>query len=374
MIKTSWGHPIVPKVLPTKRGSSMDIDAYLKEKSKTSLMIVGFVFTSLVGVLDYITGSELRIDVFYLIPISFVVWYISKKAGIIISAISILSIFFSDFLSKPNFDVHFTDLWNMAMILLFFIFVTLSLSKLRISLREQRQLSLELQTALDDSKTTNESLEAFSYSVSHDLSAPLRRTEGFVKMIAEQYSDKLDETGKDYIRRVCSNTRRMQDLIDALLKLSRYGRGNLNRSKVDLTAMVRRALEDAAKSWPGRQAEIATADGVTVDGDPALLQVIVFNLVENAWKFTRHRPVSKIEFGLTKIDGKDVYFVRDNGAGFSMKNAESLFKPFQRLHTESEFPGFGIGLATVQRIIYRHGGRIWAESEVNKGATFYFTL
>lgn len=352
----------------------MSIDTYLKSKSKTSLMTVGIALTLLVGVADYITGSEIRIDVFYLLPISFVVWYINKKAAIIISTISILSIIISDRLSEPNYHIHFIDLWNLAMILVFFIVVSLALSKLRIILYEQRQLSLELQNALDDVKITNESLEAFSYSVSHDLTAFLWRIESYAEMISEKYSDKLDDTGKDYIHRVCSNTQRMQDLIDALLKLSRHTRGDLNRSRVDLTAMVRRTIEEIAKSWPGRQVKIVTADGVTADGDPALLQMIISNLIENAWKFTKHRPVTKIEFGLTNIDGKDVYFVRDNGAGFSMENAEQLFKPFQRFHSKAEFPGFGIGLATVQRIIHRHGGRIWAESEVNMGATFYFTL
>ncbi|MGC1455921.1 MAG: ATP-binding protein [Nitrospirota bacterium] len=352
----------------------MGIDTYLKGKSKTSLMTVGIALTLLVGVADYITGSEIRIDVFYLLPISFAVWYINKKAGIIISMLSILSIIMSDHLSDPNYHIHIIDLWNLAMILVFFIVVSLALSKLRTILYEQRQLSLKLEDALHDLKTTNESLEAFSYSVSHDLTAFLWRIGSYAEMLAEKYSDRLDDAGKDYLQRVCSNATRMKDLIDALLKLSRHACGNLNRSRVDLTAMVRSTIEEIAKSLPGRQVEIATANGVTADGDPALLQMIISNLLENAWKFTRHRPLSKIEFGLTNIDGKDVYFVRDNGAGFSMENASKLFKPFQRLHSQSEFPGFGIGLATVQRIIHRHGGRIWAEGEVNKGATFYFTL
>ncbi len=352
----------------------MRIAFFFKKKSKTSLMAVSMTLTLVVGVLDYITGSEIRIDVFYLLPISFAVWYINKKAGIIISTVSVLSIFLSDHLSDPNYHIRFIDLWNLVMIFVFFIVVSLVLSKLRIILHEQRGLSLGLQKALDDVKTSNEALEAFSYSVSHDLRAPLWRIQSYAQMIDDKYSDKLDEAGKDYIYRVCSNTQRMQDLIDALLKMSRYDRGNLNRSKVDLTAMVRRGIEEIAKGWPGRQVEFVVADGVTADADPALLQVIIFNLAENALKFTKHRPVTKIKFGVKKIDGKDVYFIRDNGAGFNMEHAKKLFKPFQRLHTESEFAGFGIGLATVQRIIQRHGGRIWAESEMNKGATFYFTL
>ncbi len=352
----------------------MGINEYIKGRSKTNLMMIAMVFTTLIGYIDYRTGSELRIDVFYLIPISFVAWYISKKAGILISSMSALLIFFADVLSKPGHPVHGIFVWDVSMMLLFFMIVTLSLSKLQTTLDEQRQLSSEMQKALDDIETSNESLEAFSYSVSHDLRAPLWRIEGFTEIIAEKYSDKLDDKGKGYLRSIFSGTQRMKDLIDALLKLSRYSDSNLIRSKVDLTAMVRRALEEKVKSLPDRKVEIVTADGVTADGDPALLLVVILNLVENAWKFTKQRPVTKIEFGVTTIDGKDVYFIRDNGAGFSMENAKRLFNPFQRFHSESEFPGFGIGLATVQRIINRHGGRIWAESEVEKGATFYFAL
>jgi light-regulated signal transduction histidine kinase (bacteriophytochrome) len=287
---------------------------------------------------------------------------------------SIVLIFSSDLLSNPDHHIHGIDIWNLSMILLFFIIVTLALSQLRTSADEQRKLLSELQKAFDDIKTTNESLEAFSYSVSHDLRSPLWRIEGFTEILAEKYSHALDEKGKEYIGRILSSTQRMKDLIDALLKLALYSRGNINRSSVDLTALVRRTMEESAKSWPGRTVEMVTAAGVIADGDPALLQVVIFNLVENALKFTKHRSVAKIEFGLTKADGKDVYFIRDNGAGFSMTNAKRLFNPFERFHSESDFSGFGIGLATVQRIIHCHGGRIWAESGVDKGATFYFTL
>ncbi len=352
----------------------MDIDAGSKGSTQTIPMTFVVVFTLLLGFVDYLTGFELRIDVFYLLPISFAIWYISKKAAVIVSTLSILLIFFSDLLSKPGYAFHFIDLWNLLVVFLFFIIVILSLSKLRITLDEQRRLSSELQKALSDVQRTNESLESFSSSVSHDLRSPLRRIEIYAQMIEEDYSQKLDEKGRDYIRRVSNNTRIMQDLIEALLKLSRYSRGSLNRSMTDLSALVRMTLEENTKSRPERNVEMVVADGIAADGDPALLQVVVSNLIGNAWKFTKHRPVAKIEFGLKKIEGKDVYFVRDNGAGFSMEHAKRLFSPFQRLHAESEFPGIGIGLATVLRIIHRHGGRIWAESEPDKGATFYFTL
>jgi light-regulated signal transduction histidine kinase (bacteriophytochrome) len=352
----------------------MKINTYVGKKSKASLLALGVTLTLAVGVLDYITGSEIRIDVFYLLPISFVAWYVSKSAGIFISTISTLSIFLSDQLSNPGYHIHFVDLWNLTMIFIFLIVASLILSKLRETLYKQRQLSSELQKSINDVKVANESLEAFSYSVSHDLISPLWRIESYAHMITDKYSGKLDETGNNYLERIGTNIGRMRDLIDALLKLSQFTSGSLNRSKVDLTAMVRRGIDESAKVWPGRQIEIIIANGITADGDPTLLQVIIFNLAENALKFTKHRPVSKIEFGMTKIEGKEVYYIRDNGTGFSMKNADGLFKPFQRLHSGSEFSGFGIGLATVQRIVHRHGGRIWAESEIDKGSTFYFTL
>ncbi len=352
----------------------MNIHSYLQVKSKTTSVIVALIFALFLGFIDYLTGFELRIDVFYLLPIAFAVWYISKKAAVVIATISILLICFSDLLSKPRLDFHFIDLWNLSVVYLFFIVVIWSLSKLRETLDEQTRLSAEHTRALADLKRTNESLEAFSYSVSHDLRAPLRRIQMYAQMIKEDYSRKLDEKGKEYIQSMSYNTQIMQDLIDALLKLSRYSRGSLNRSRTDLTALVRMTLEENAKSRPERKVEMVVADGVTVDGDPALLQVVIANLITNAWKFTKGRPVAKIEFGTAKIEGKDVYFIRDNGAGFSMENVKRLFNPFQRLHTETEFPGIGIGLAMVQRIIHRHGGRIWAEGEPDKGAIFYFTL
>ena len=352
----------------------MNIDTLLQGKAKTIPMIVAIAFTLFLGFIDYLTGFELRIDVFYLLPISFAIWYISKKTALVVSILSILMIYVSDLLSKPYYSLHFIDLWNLSVVFLFFIIVILSLSKLRATLDEQGRLSSELQKALNDIKRTNESLEAFSYSVSHDLRSPLRRIEVYAQMIEEDYSPRLDEAGKDYIRRMCYNTRLMQDLIDALLKLSRYTHASLTRLKVDLSALVRMMLDESARSWPDRTVETVVPGGVSAEGDPAMLQVVVSNLIGNAWKFTMHRQEARIEFGVKKIDGKDVYFIRDNGAGFNMANAQRLFSPFQRLHSESEFPGIGIGLATVQRIIQRHGGKIWAESEPDQGATFYFTL
>jgi PAS domain S-box-containing protein len=220
----------------------------------------------------------------------------------------------------------------------------------------------------------NKELETFSFAVSHDLRAPLRHIDGFIRMLAEDYTEKLDETAKDYIRRVVAGAERMKNLIDALLTLSRFSHGGLNRSKVHLSTLGKSAAAELKKNQPERRVEFIFADDMAAMGDEILLQAVIDNLIGNAWKFTEKCSVARIEFGVMKLNEKNVYFVKDNGTGFDMELSEKMFMPFQRMHTESEFPGLGIGLSVVQRIVNRHGGRVWAEGEVGNGATFYFTL
>lgn len=220
----------------------------------------------------------------------------------------------------------------------------------------------------------NKELEAFSYSVSHDLRAPLRSIDGFSQALLEDYEDKLDEEGRDYLRRVRAASQRMAQLIDDLLNLSRVSRAELRFEEVNLSALAEGIVAELRNAEPERQVEFVVAQDVTAYGDPHLLEVVLENLLRNAWKFTSKHASARIEFGVTEGDGDSAYFVRDNGAGFDMSYAGKLFTPFQRLHAEAEFPGTGIGLATAQRVVHRHGGRVWAEGEVEKGATFYFTL
>jgi PAS domain S-box-containing protein len=220
----------------------------------------------------------------------------------------------------------------------------------------------------------NKDLEAFSYAVSHDLKAPLRRIEGFTTAILEDHAVSLNEIAKDYFQRVVSASRRMFELINAMLSMSRLTRAELREKIVNLSALAEVAAYELKKTAPLRRVEFMIADGIKARGDISLLRSVLENLLNNAWKFSAKQPSATIEFGSTRMDGKDVYFVRDNGAGFHMEYADKLFMPFRRLHAESEFQGLGIGLATIHRIIQRHGGSIWAESDVGKGATFYFTL
>jgi PAS domain S-box-containing protein len=220
----------------------------------------------------------------------------------------------------------------------------------------------------------NKELEAFSYSVSHDLRAPLRSIDGFSQALLEDYEDKLDEQGKDYLRRVRAATQRMSQLIDDLLNLSRISRTEMHYEEVNLTAIAKAIAAELQKTQPERQVEFVIGENIVARGDSHLLSIVLDNLLRNAWKFTSKHLHARIEFGTIQQDGRLVYYVRDNGAGFDMNYANKLFTPFQRLHKSTEFEGTGIGLATVQRIIHRHGGSVWAEGEVEKGATFYFTL
>jgi len=220
----------------------------------------------------------------------------------------------------------------------------------------------------------NRELESFSSSLSHDLSAPLRSIEGFSEALLEDYADSLDETGKDYLRRIYAAGERMDQLLADMVRLSRLSGGEMRDELVDLSRFIHELADELQAREPSRQVRFVIADDVTVTGDPFLLRTAMDNLIGNAWKFSSKHPSATIEFGVTQQGGEPVYFVRDDGAGFDMRYVHKLFAPFQRLHSASEFTGTGMGLAAVERIIRRHGGRIWAESEVEHGATFFFTL
>lgn len=220
----------------------------------------------------------------------------------------------------------------------------------------------------------NDELEAFNYSVSHDLRAPLRTIDGFSQALLEDYEDKLDDEGKDYLGRTRAASQRMGILIDDLLNLSRVTRGDLRYEEVDLSNIARQVQKELEEGNPGRNVTFEIAEGAVTMGDPNLLRAVLDNLIGNAWKFTGNHETGKIEFGVTEDEGRPAFFVKDDGAGFDMNYADNLFGAFQRLHGMTEFSGTGIGLATVQRIIHRHGGRVWAEGEVEAGATFYFTI
>jgi len=220
----------------------------------------------------------------------------------------------------------------------------------------------------------NHELAAFAYSVSHDLRAPLRAIDAFSQALIEDFGAALEARAQDYLRRIRNNTVRMGQLIDDLLKLSRLTRAELHFETVDLTAMARQITTDLQRAESDRTVACTIEPGVIARGDPRLLRVLLENLLGNAWKYTSRHATARIEFGRTTTDGETAYFVRDDGAGFDPTQADKLFRPFQRLHTTEEFEGAGVGLATAQRVVRRHGGQIWADAAPEQGATFFFTL
>lgn len=239
---------------------------------------------------------------------------------------------------------------------------------------EITRLNLDLLRQKAALETVNRELESFSYSVSHDLRAPLRHLEGYTKILEEECGPKLDDSEKKCLRRIRAAAVRMDTLVNALLALARMTRMEIVPHPVDVSAMTREVVDELAKSQPGRNVEVLIEEGIVVMADPRLLRIVMDNLLGNAWKYTSRKEAARIEVGTTEVAGGRACFVRDNGAGFDMAYAQKLFGAFQRLHSDTEFEGIGIGLATVQRIIHRHGGEVWAEGTVGKGATFYFML
>jgi signal transduction histidine kinase len=223
-------------------------------------------------------------------------------------------------------------------------------------------------------EATNRELEAFAYSVSHDLRAPLRAIDGFSQVLLQSQGDRLDARGRDYLGRVRAASQRMGNLIDDLLQLSRVTRAEVRREPVDLSALAEGIAEELSRGDLKREVTFQIRRNVHATGDTRLLRVLLENLLGNAWKFTARRERPRIELGVALVDGAPSYYVRDDGAGFDMAYADKLFGAFQRLHTTDEFEGTGVGLATVQRIVQKHGGRIWADAAIDRGATFYFTL
>jgi signal transduction histidine kinase len=273
---------------------------------------------------------------------------------------------------------------SMLMLQMFICVATLTALVLAAAVTERktaeeqfRRLNMELERRVRERTTqlegTNKELEAFCYSVSHDLRAPLRTVRGFSEVLLEQYQSQLDARGQDYLRRTCDAGLQMDRLIEDLLKLSRVTRSELQHAEINLSLIAQEIAADLVKTEPGRKVEFAISPGVLANGDERLLRQVIENLLRNAWKFTRKQPEARIEFGCAHGESSPI-FVRDNGVGFDMAYSAKLFGVFQRLHSATEFAGSGVGLAIVQRIISRHGGKVWAEAKVNAGATFYFTL
>ncbi|MEO0394889.1 MAG: PAS domain-containing protein [Cyanobacteria bacterium P01_A01_bin.137] len=243
-----------------------------------------------------------------------------------------------------------------------------------IDISDRKRVEAQLKQHAASLEAANKELEAFAYAVSHDLRAPLRAIDGFSKALLEDYDDIIDQEGKRFFARIRANVHSMGTLINTLLALSRLSRVKMRYTHVNLSQLVQELIDELQATDQKRHIDAIIAPGVVAWADPTLMRIALTNLLQNAWKFTRQCPIAQIEFGLEGSGQNTTYFIRDNGAGFDMAYHHMLFTVFQRLHTNREFPGLGIGLATVQRIITRHGGTIWAQGAVNQGATFYFTV
>ena len=283
---------------------------------------------------------------------------------------------FSSRLAEALFDA--TALIVMLSPMLYFFLFKPLLSQIKERRRAEEEvvkLNHELEKRIKELENLNRELESFSYTVSHDLRSPLTCVQGFSNMLVAEYGSSLDNKGNDYLMRVISCSKRMSHIIESLLTLSKVAHFEMNYGSVDLSQIAKAISSEVSRTYPDLRVEFNITEGLVANGDARLIRIVMENLLSNACKYASKRTSPHIEFGAIRNDnGTMTYFVRDNGAGFDMAHADKLFVAFERLHSSEEYPGIGIGLATVQRIIHRHGGRIWAESEVGKGAVFYFTL
>jgi light-regulated signal transduction histidine kinase (bacteriophytochrome) len=320
------------------------------------------------GSADYLTG-DLSLGVFYIVPIAFATWFLGRKAGFVISVTCVIEIFLTNSFVELSVahTFSFTRMWNsMAEGLLLFLTAQF-LFRFKVELDKNTLKARELAAA-------NKELEAFNYSVAHDLRSPLGWIGGFSQILLKRYADLLEEKHRDYLVRIAEGTSNMEKLIDALLNFSKVGHCELRLEPVDLSDLARNIARELTLSAPQRRVTFRIPPSLPAEGDRQLLDVVVRNLMGNAWKYSAGRGETIIELGSMGEGGRRVFFVRDNGVGFSEQEAEALFIPFKRLKGADNVPGHGIGLATVQRIVQRHGGRIWAEGKAGEGAVFYFNL
>jgi light-regulated signal transduction histidine kinase (bacteriophytochrome) len=306
----------------------------------------------------------------YLIPLLIV--YMTENVLIIymiliIDGIAIVLGFFDSLVSPVHESVTEVSLVNRIAGMLVLIIFSIIISFLIQTRKRYQILAGRLENA-------NEELESFSYSAAHDLKTPLGVMKGLSTILIEDYSDSLDKEGIDYLRRISENTVRMNELISDMLKLSKITLQDLHFEQVNMSEVVKPIIDELKQTAPERIVQLHIEPGLVVMADRSLISIALSNLINNAWKYTSKQEIGEITFGSTTVKDKRVYFIKDNGCGFDMNYASNLFKPFRRLHSESEYPGTGVGLATVDRIIKKHLGRVWAESKQNEGATFYFTL
>jgi signal transduction histidine kinase len=351
----------------------MEISKYLGSLSKTVLIISGLVLTILIGFLDYLTGPDLAFIIFYLFPIALVTWFAGRWPGIFISVASAVTWIVSDIMVKASYTHFLIPYWNMVAEFSVFFLVVHIFSILKETLEREKKLNTILGQTIQKITDLNKELETFNYSVSHDLRTPLIVIKGFANRLMKKHSGNLDENGREALKIIQESVQRMSQLIDDLLAFSRSERQQMKPEVVDMKKLAENVVQEL-KALTSKKTSISVKDLPPVYGDSRMLHQVFYNLISNAMKFTKHKETSIIEIGCNQEQDEYIYFITDNGAGFDMQYADKLFGVFQRLHKDEEFEGTGIGLSIVQRIINRHGGKIWAEGKLNEGATFYFSL
>jgi light-regulated signal transduction histidine kinase (bacteriophytochrome) len=343
----------------------VDIESYLSRRSRLFLFSFALVLNCLVGFADYLSGKHIGVEAFYLLPIFFVTWFISMDTGFFMSLISMATIVAANL---PKFHEHpVIEGWNLFMHFCFFLIFTLLLSRIRRTLEERSSLVARLERA-------NKDMESFTYAASHDLRSPLIAISGFSRILREDYADSIDEKGKDLLSRIEGSAKKMSQLIDDLLSFGRVSTREIRRSEVDMEELAGKVFEELRPVIGQRNIRFEVEGLPPAYGDLSMLRQVIVNFITNALKFTRTRETPLIEVGGSREEKENIYFVRDNGVGFDKELGKKLFGMFQRIHASQQFEGTGIGLFMIKQIVEKHGGRVWAEGEPDKGATFYFSL
>ena len=329
------------------------------------LIIIAIVIV--VGFFDWLTGYEIDFLLFYFLPVSLAAWFLGLGASLTLAVVCAIVWAGADLLSGHEYSSYLYAAWNTLIRLVSFLIIGWSVHKIRYLLVHEHEIADQLQAA-------NKELEAFSYSVSHDLKAPVRAIEGFSRRLVAKHSAKLDTEAIRLLNIVCTNAKRMDHLINDLLAFSRLGQQQIRKSIIDLSVLAKQVFQQLLIQAPERDLQLTVNDLPPALGDPNLINQVMVNLLANAVKYTRTGKTAVIEVGGRTEGSETVYYVKDNGIGFDERYAHKIFGTFERLHSADEYEGTGIGLAIVKRIIERHGGRVWAEGKVNEGATFYFAL
>ncbi len=342
----------------------------IRKPNQIVLIIISVCTFAIVLFTDIFTQMIYTHWLFYILPLLIIYPTENQIATYIVLSISAVALIIGQLFNSTNIsfeNIQIISAINRVTGFFVFVLFTIIINKLI-------QTKKHFQRVSDELAYSNEELESFSYSAAHDLKAPLRAIRGFSDILMEDHKAALDEEAQMLLGRINSSTEKMSILIEDMLRLSKVASQEINPQKVNLSQIAHSIINDFQAREPNRKAEVRIEEELRANADPDLIKIALTNLLGNAWKFSSKKKVTQIHFGSTNGKETQVFFIKDNGSGFDMANQSKLFEPFKRLHSDSEFPGTGIGLSIVKRIIIKHGGKIWAQAEVNKGSVFYFTL